>query len=145
MNETQENVFIKLLGLVHFVFQLPLPHMNIKVLFFWIFVFSTIKIIFSLEENIVNLHWRQSPENLTNSSYIPTFKEVWRHKTIADNFMYIPNDDTQNSLLCRLQLVVETFIESINKFIKSKSSKLLSQRIDKLSLINSPLSPSFLK
>ena len=24
-------------------------------------------------------------------------------------FMYIPNDDTQNYLFCRLQLVVETF------------------------------------
>ena len=28
---------------------------------------------------------------------------------MADKFMYIPNDDTQNHPLCILQLVVETF------------------------------------
>ena len=33
-------------------------------------------------------------------------------KAMADKFMYIPNDYTQNSHLCRLQLVVEMFNES---------------------------------
>ena len=28
---------------------------------------------------------------------------------MADKFMQIPNDDTQNSPYCRLKLVVETF------------------------------------
>ena len=31
---------------------------------------------------------------------------------MADRLMYIPNDDTQNYPLCRLQLVVETFEHS---------------------------------
>ena len=30
-------------------------------------------------------------------------------KTMTDKLMYIPNDNTQNYLFCRLQLVVETF------------------------------------
>ena len=34
---------------------------------------------------------------------------------MADTLMYIPNDDTQNYPLCRLQLVVKTFGHS-NKF-----------------------------
>ena len=31
------------------------------------------------------------------------------NETIADKWMYIPNDDTQKYSLCRLKLVVETF------------------------------------
>ena len=37
---------------------------------------------------------------------------IKRDKTIADKFMYIPNDDTQNYPFCRLQIVVETFEHS---------------------------------
>ena len=33
-------------------------------------------------------------------------------KTMADKFMYIPNDDTQNYPFYRLKLVVETFEHS---------------------------------
>ena len=32
-----------------------------------------------------------------------------RDKTMADKLICISNDNTQNNLLCRLQLVVETF------------------------------------
>ena len=32
-----------------------------------------------------------------------------RDKTMADNLMYIPNDDIQSYPFCRLKLVVETF------------------------------------
>ena len=35
-----------------------------------------------------------------------------RDKTIADKFMYIPNDKIQNYPFCRLQLVVVTFRHS---------------------------------
>ena len=34
---------------------------------------------------------------------------IYRDKTIADKLMYIPNNDTQNYLFFRLQLVVEKF------------------------------------
>ena len=69
---------------------------------------------------------------------------------MADKFMYIHNDDTQNYPFCRLKFVVETF-ESTNKNWL-KSPKLLSKRIRKLYyktlgtiVINSPMSPpSFL-
>ena len=64
-----------------------------------------------------------------------------------DKFMYIPNDDTQNYLFCRLKLVVETFKHSTVWAIQS-NPKFLSQRIRKryhkslgTSVINSPLSP----
>ena len=33
-------------------------------------------------------------------------------KTMADKFMYNPNDDTQNYLCCRLNFRVETFEHS---------------------------------
>ena len=33
---------------------------------------------------------------------------ILRDKTVAEKLMYIPNDDTQNYLFCRLQIVVET-------------------------------------
>ena len=46
---------------------------------------------------------------------------------MADKLMYIPNYDTQNYLLCKLQLVVETFGNSIKWTLKSQ--RLLSQRI----------------
>ncbi len=45
---------------------------------------------------------------------------------MAVNFMYPPNDDTQNYSLCGSLLVVKTFRHS--KF-KEKSSMLLSQWI----------------
>ena len=35
--------------------------------------------------------------------------KIYRDRTIAVKFMYIPNDDTQNYPFCKLQLVVETF------------------------------------
>ena len=46
-----------------------------------------------------------------NSKIIPFqyFQGIQRDKTIANKLMYIPNEDTQNYLLCRLKLVVETF------------------------------------
>ena len=34
---------------------------------------------------------------------------ILRDKTMADTFLYIPNDDIKNYHLCRLQLVVERF------------------------------------
>ena len=43
---------------------------------------------------------------------VPKNSEILRVKTMVDNLMYIPNDYTQNSLFCRLQLVVETFEHS---------------------------------
>ena len=36
-------------------------------------------------------------------------RDLGRDETMADKFMYIPNDKTPNYLFCRLQLVVETF------------------------------------
>ena len=33
---------------------------------------------------------------------------IWRDKTMADDLMFIPNDDTQNYPFCVLQLEVET-------------------------------------
>ena len=35
--------------------------------------------------------------------------EILRDKTMADKSMYIPNHETQNYPVCRLQLLVETF------------------------------------
>ena len=51
---------------------------------------------------------------------------------MADNLMYISNDDTQNFPFCRLQLEVETFGHSINESTNQNSiqvSKLLGQQI----------------
>ena len=45
---------------------------------------------------------------LNTPSFIFGFRDK-RDKTMADKLMYKPNDDTQNYLFCRLQLVVETF------------------------------------
>ena len=59
-----------------------------------------------------------------------------RDKTMADKLICISNDNTQNNLLCRLQLVVETFDtqghESTSQNWNSiKVLKLLGQRIRK--------------
>ena len=40
---------------------------------------------------------------------------IKRDKTMADKSMYIPNDDTQNYLFWRLQLMVEKFEHQLNK------------------------------
>ena len=37
---------------------------------------------------------------------------ILRYKTMANKLMYIPNDDTQNYLFCRLQYMVGTFGQS---------------------------------
>ena len=42
---------------------------------------------------------------------------------MTDKFVYIPNDDTQNYPLCRLQLVVETFGHSSKLTNQSKFNK----------------------
>ena len=71
---------------------------------------------------------------------------------MANNLMYIPNDDTQNYHICRLQLLVKMFGHSTfrtkqSKF-NNKSPKLSSQLIRKsyyktlgTKVINSPMSP----
>ena len=58
---------------------------------------------------------------------------------MADKLMYIPNHDTQNSLFCRLQLLVETFGHSnspmsppslaFNPCTKANVKKHLSQEM----------------
>ena len=70
---------------------------------------------------------------------------------MADKLMYIPNDDTQNYSLRRLQLMVEMFKHILNESTNQnsvKAAKLVSQRIGKrycktlgTSVINSPMSP----
>ena len=68
--------------------------------------------------------------------------------------MYIPNDEKQNSLFCRLQLLVKTFLTQLNestnhnllkvpKVVKPANKKMLLKTLG-TSVINSPLSPSFL-
>ena len=74
-------------------------------------------------------------------------------KTMAYKLLNIPNDDTQNYPSCRLQFVVGTFghlTKPTNQNLL-KTPKMLSQRLRKdyqnhlgTSVINSPLSPSFL-
>ena len=59
---------------------------------------------------------------------------IQRDKTIADKLMYIPNDDTQNYLFCRLKLVfkhlntqlIETTNQKVPKVIKSRNKKVIS-------------------
>ena len=65
--------------------------------------------------------------------------------------MYIPNADTQNSLFCKLQLVVETFGNWMNQSNSLKVPKVIQPTNEKTllntlgtSAINSLLSPSFL-
>ena len=41
-------------------------------------------------------------------------------KILNNTFMYIPNDDTQNYQICRLQFVVETFEHSTQRTNQSK-------------------------
>ena len=41
-----------------------------------------------------------------NAEYI--YPRIYRNKTMADKLIYIRNDDKQNYIFCRLQLVVET-------------------------------------
>ena len=43
---------------------------------------------------------------------------------MADKLMYIPNDDRQNYLMCRLKVVVETFEHSTKLANKSKFTKV---------------------
>ena len=65
---------------------------------------------------------------------------------MADKFMQIPYDDTQNYPFSRLQLVVETFVHSTSMKIY-QSPRLLSKRIRKRyhktlgTVINSSISP----
>ena len=47
---------------------------------------------------------------------------ILREKTMADKLIYIPNDDTQNYPLCRLQFVVETLATQLN--LPNKSIKV---------------------
>ena len=70
---------------------------------------------------------------------------ILRYNTMVGKLVQIPNYDTQNYSLCRLQLVVDT---QLNVPTNQKSPKLLSQRIRKrycktlrTSVINSPMSP----
>ena len=39
----------------------------------------------------------------------------FRDKTVADKFIYIPNDDTENYSFCILKLVFETFNHQLNE------------------------------
>ncbi len=41
-------------------------------------------------------------------SIVQVFPGIYRDKTMADNLMYIPKDNTQNYPFCRLKLVVKT-------------------------------------
>ena len=43
---------------------------------------------------------------------------------MADKFMYIPNDDTQNYPFCKIQLMVETFGQ-LNEPTNQCSNKVL--------------------
>ncbi len=67
------------------------------------------------------MHYRQTVKEM--QSFIEHAKRVKtgisRDKTMTDKLMYIPNDDTQNYLFCRLQLViVGTFRHLLNQPIK---------------------------
>ena len=50
---------------------------------------------------------------------------------MADKFMHIPNDDTQNYPFCNLHLVVETFETTnqnsikVSKFVETTNKKTL--------------------
>ena len=65
--------------------------------------------------------------------------------------MYIPNDDTQNSLFCRVQLLVETFGHWMNQSNSLKDPKVVQPTNEKTllntlgtSAINNLVSPYFL-
>ena len=70
-------------------------------------------------------------------------------KTMADNLIFIFNDNTQIYPFCRLKLAVETLYTQLNESTNQKSPKLLRKRIKKryyktlgTSVINNPLFPS---
>ena len=48
---------------------------------------------------------------------------------MVDKLMYITNDDTENVIICRLQLVIKRLDTQLNNQNQFKSPKLLSQRI----------------
>ena len=73
---------------------------------------------------------------------------LFRDKTMVSKFMYIPNDDTQNYLICKSKSVVKRLNTQLNKLTSLnllKSPKLLSKQIrkryTKTSVINNLLSP----
>ena len=51
---------------------------------------------------------------------------IYRDKTIADKLMYIPNDDAQNYLFCRLNLTVETLKPLTKLTNQLKFTKILN-------------------
>ena len=51
------------------------------------------------------------------------YSGILRDKAMADKFMYISNNDIQNYLFCRLQLLVETFGHSTLSTNESKFNK----------------------
>ncbi len=63
---------------------------------------------------------------------------------MTDKLIYIPNADTQNSLFCTLQLVVETLdtplIEKVPKAAQSTNNKTLSKTLGTF-VINNSLFP----
>ena len=70
---------------------------------------------------------------------------------MVNKLMYIPNEDTQNYPLCRLQLGVETLDTNKSNLIKSPQGKVDNQRIGKryyntlgTSVKNSQVAPSSL-
>ena len=71
--------------------------------------------------------WKKGDEIITIVYYEECKKQVAKGMTMPDKFMLIPNDDSQNYPLCRLQSVAETKWTNQSKFNESK--KLLRQRI----------------
>ena len=69
---------------------------------------------------------------------------------MADKWMYIPNDDTQNYPLCRIQLVGETFKHSTQwnnqskfpKVVKPMNKKTLYKTLGTNEHPNVPLLPA---
>ena len=51
-------------------------------------------------------------ENLSTLLQLLDQSEIYRVKTMANKFMYISNDDTQNYPFCRFKLVVKTLEHS---------------------------------
>ena len=112
------------------------------------------------EENIGNF-WSSLAFKLSFCNYrikvffIYTYHILWpgikRDKTMTDKLIYMPNDNSHNCFLWKLQFVSRTFnlIKQPTK-IQWKSPKLSSQWIRKrykslgTSVINSPFSPPFL-
>ena len=69
---------------------------------------------------------------------------------MADTLMYIPNNDTQKHLFCRLQLVVETSEHptwwankpKFNKVVEPTNRKMYCKTLG-ASVINSPMTPHY--